>query len=337
MALRAEIVRLREALNNAPAHEQGAIRKDLDRLWKEHAEATTLLQTERRELSALKATTAEARTAFGEFLDYRKRARLRVPWLPRQLVELFTQLWVEYGNATEATEALRQTAVYEKYFPGIRDPRTGALRMSEKDYLGTVMAYQDALDDFGIHNRWLRARIPDLIAGNVSAAEFKERLSAMDTRILQQQDELRRIYKQYYGLEGMTKQALLGAAIDPDLRTALLNKQISVAEIGGEALESGFRIGIEMSEQLFQAGVSRAQADQLFQGAELLLGGLSRASRRQFEGAFGLENHLGAEALGDAASTRQLQRVIAGEQSRFTEVGFGSLDQLGRQSGLVRR
>jgi len=323
-----------EATPAGPERHQLRLELREARLAMRHSTAAAAVEEER--FLQLREDTQNARGRFREYKDYRKRAQLRVPWLPRRLVNLYANLWVEYGDSDDAIGALRQSAEYETYFPGNRR-ENGSLRMSEIDYLGTVAGYQDTLAGFGINNKWLKSRIPELIEGGVSVNEFGARVAAMDDRILAQGDELRKIYSQYFGLDGMSDKALLAAAIDPTIRAGLLNRQITIAEIGGEALESGFRLGEQMSTRLFQAGIDRTRADELFTQADLMLGGITGAARRQHEGRFGINQFLAAEGLGDASATRQLRRTLTGEASRFTEQGFGEIDEFGRDMSLIRR
>jgi hypothetical protein len=222
-------------------------------------------------------------------------------------------------------------------FPGMRRD-DGSLRFtSEAEYLATRYAYMDALDEYGIGNEWLASRITELMEHEVSPSEFRWRLNAMDERIMAQAEELRIIYSTYYGLDGMSDEALLAAAIDPHVRQGLLERQITIAEIGGEALQSGYDIGLGLSTRLFQEQVDRGRADELFETAADVLPGLGRASGRQQEGELGLEQFLGVEVFGDPLARQQLRRTLQGETSDFSQQSVFDRSQVNALSGLRPR
>jgi hypothetical protein len=272
--------------------------------------------------------------------NYRQEALARLPWMPWQLLKVFIDAWIETDNWDLAMHMMRQDPNYDTYFPGNRRS-DGSFRLTEEQYMSTVYAYEDVLRDYGIGSGWLRDRIPDLIDYEVSPSEFRQRVAMMEERIIGQSSadrDLAQIYAEFYGLEGFTHRHLLAAAIDPTLRTALLERQISVAEIGGEAAEAGFSIDEYMSRRLFEHGVTINEADEVFNQAADLLPGITRSSGRQTEGAFGLESYLAAGPLDDPAARRRLRRILTGETSTFTEQQAYRMDQnLGALPGLVPR
>ncbi len=252
-------------------------------------------------------------------LDLMTIAQMVLPWLPAELVAVYVANWTEYGDPELALSATRDDPVYEQHFPGImRD--NGTMRTDELSYMATITAYEDALVGVGVNPQVLGNRFGELIAGEVSADEFRSRVGAVQERVLLQEDAIRATFAENLGLE-LTTAAIVAAVLDPDVNTAIVNRQISVAEVGGEAALSGFVLNRSRATSLVQAGFGREQARQLFQQASTLLGDLGRGGERQAE-RVDLETFVGSQALGDVKAQRRIQRTLAGEESDFSERGL---------------
>ena len=293
--------------------------------------ALAILETQQAEFAD---TRQRLQRAEGE-LYYFDVAALTLPWIPRDLLGIFVDNWKEFGEQDIALAAVRQDPLYETYFPGIRRA-DGTLRMTELEYAATRASYENSLVDIGVNPSYFQSQFGDLIAGEVSAQEFDTRVKAMEQRILSQEAEMRETFAAYYGVD-LTTEALIAAALDPNVANQILNRQITVAEIGGEAAIQNFQISRETSSSLFAAGFDTNSAQQLFRTAAELLPGLARAAQRQNEGIYGIGSFLGSEALGDTTESARLRRIVQGEQSAFTEQQLVAADESGALTGLRQR
>lgn len=165
--------------------------------------------------------------------------RLLYPWLPDALVRVYANAWAETGDPDLAWAYVQADPQYDTYFPGNRR-EDGTLRHTEFEYWSTMEAYADVFRSVGLNPELWRDRFVTLMEGEVSPDELAaERIEPVFERVLDSSPEIRAYYAETYGLE-LTDSAILASVLDPELGDKILNKQISIAEIGGEAALRGF-------------------------------------------------------------------------------------------------
>jgi hypothetical protein len=310
----------------------------VQRLRAKLAAAEERLRRRTTRLETREATLARERSELGAAetrLDFFDNVRTLIPYMPPELALVFADAWIDTGDRELATATMQNSAQFDVYFPGIKRS-DGSLRMTAIEYLGTVAGYEDVLMDVRVNPSFFASRFAGLIAGDVSVNEFRSRVNAMEERILAREDELRETYASFYGLE-MTTEALLASVLDPTIGAGLVERQISIAEIGGEAALAGFAVTQGVASRLQQAGYLQQSARELFQVAGGTVPQLGRAASRQAEGSFGLNEFLESEAFADPQQRERLRRILAGEQSDFSEQAFVAADPFGRLTGLRQR
>jgi hypothetical protein len=304
--------------------EKPAVREAFKEATKAWEDARAAWEQEKEDVTAARSRL----TTFDE-------VKLLLPWLPGELALIYADAWADTGDKEKALATMRADPKYDTYFAGNRR-KNGSLRMSEVEYLATTDAYADALRKAGVNPAVVMDQFGELIAGNVSADEFRSRVGAVYARVVLQEDEIRETYARYYNTE-LNTGAIVASVLDPRVDLALLNKQITAAEIGGEAALAGFDIKRRLANRLTAAGYSSETSAQLFGTAAAILPGLGAASIRQSEGFFGLQDFLRAEAFSDPAESRRIRRVLAGEASGFTEQAALAADEGGALLGLRQR
>ena len=271
--------------------------------------------------------------------------RATFQWLPKGALDAYINAYVDSGDDTIAWAQVRKDKRYEQWFPGnLTDD--GRPRYSEDVYAAVTASYDDVFRAVGIDGKALnqmRKKYGDLIEGDVSPEELEtDRVVPMFERIVSASDAIKQRYAEEYGVS-LTDKALLTAAMDPDLGSLILEKQISLAEIGGEAAESGFgTIDRQMVDRLFESGkIDRAAADRLFQEAENILPTLNVLAARHADpdDEFNIEEFVAADVFQDPTQRRRMNRLIAQEKSTFTNVRdqFVTSRDTGAVSGLEQR
>ena len=268
--------------------------------------------------------------------DIYQDTQLLMPWMPAELVGIYAEEFAEYGDPELAWSAVRQSEAYNRYFAGNRR-EDGTLRMSEQEYMAVKDGYSDVFRSVGLNPKLFEERYVDLIEGDVSPDELmRDRVMPVYERIIDAAPELMAYYADTYGLE-MTPEAILAAALDPDeVGSKILQRQIALAEIGGEAATSGYDVPIEFAERLYEAGVDRSQADALFRNAENIQPVLQTLAARHADpdDDFSLEEFVQAEVFSDPQQRRRIRRLQAQERSTFT--GGAAIDYMrDRASGGV--
>jgi hypothetical protein len=97
--------------------------------------------------------------------------------------------------------------------------------------------------------------------------------------------------------------------------------RITTAQIGGEAARAGFQITGDLAQRLQRAGVTQAQARQIFTAAELQLPQLQELQAQQGvaeEERFGLEQFTEAAVFQSPEELQQIQRLREEQISEFT-------------------
>jgi len=266
----------------------------------------------------------------------RRELELTYGWLPSEALDAYLDEYIESGNSDAAWAVIRQDPRYGQWFPG-NMTEDGRPRYSEEDYATVVASYDDVFRAVGLNPELFKGRYGELIEGEVAPDELeKNRIMPMYDRIVEGSSAIKQWYSENYGLE-LTTEALLASSLDPDVGHKILTKQIGLAEIGGEARESGFGIAEGFAEKLYEAGMNRESADQMFQNAETFVPVLNVLAQRSGDpdDDFDLQEFVSADLFGDPAQRRRMNRLVAQERSTFTGGQLGSGAAQSRATGGV--
>lgn len=238
-------------------------------------------------------------------------------WLPPQLAQVWMQAWVETGDASLALDAVQRSDAYDVYFPGNRR-EDGSLRYSESEYLAMMEGFEDTILSLGVNPAVFRDDFVALIEGNVSVAEFNTRVQTIADRVLNQAPAIRDFFATHYAID-MTDAAIVAAALSPTLNTSLLNRQISVAEVGGQAALRGFGIDLDLATQIYEQGVTGAAAGQLFSQAATQLPILEILARRHNDpdDSFDINEFTSAAVFDDPEQRQRIRRLLSAERASF--------------------
>jgi len=245
-----------------------------------------------------------------------EEVKIAFSWLPPEATQTYIDAYVDSGDDTVAWALVRQDKRYAQWFPG-NLTEDGRPRYAEDVYAAVTASYDDVFRSVGITGVALtemRAQYATLIAGDVSPSELEtNRVAPMYDRIINSSDYIKSVYASNYGLE-MTDTALIASAMNPALGEKILTKQISLAEIEGEGLESGYALDPEMVERLADSGkVGREEADKLFQAAENILPTMNVLAARHSDpdDTFDINEFIQADIFQDPEQRRRMNRLIA--------------------------
>ena len=258
-------------------------------------------------------------------------------WMEGALLDLYVQHWEETGDPNLAMAAVRRSSVYEQTFPGIRR-EDGSLRMSEGEYFSHREAFRREFASWGLNPQMYENHHVELIQGGVSVAEFRQRLEAKITGVMQNISQVRERFGSFYGINAMDDRTLVGAALDPEVGLGLMQGRITASQIAGEAAVQGFMRSRERSERLGNVGgLDQMRARELFSQGSRAVPRFDRfAERFNEQSGFGIEQFEDAAVFGDAQQQRRMTRLRASEQAMFTQGGTVRQDQSG-MAGLRRR
>lgn len=274
-------------------------------------------------------------------VDYRELAELLYPWLTRmpELLTAFVDAWQQYSESPNAAQlalaAMRQHPAYDRYFAGnaIGD---GRYRLSEVEYLATTDGYARNWVEFEINPEVVARYNAQLIEGDISVAEHRDRIGAIHQTLLAS-DEYRHsrdFYARNYGID-LNDQAILLSAIDPGIGREILQRRLSLSQLGGAALAYGYQRSLSRVEQLAPR-IEPQDALRFYAGAQARIGTLAGIAARYRDdgGRFGIGDLEDADLLNDGHTQRRLQRLVRTEQAHFGREGAALIDREGRAVGL---
>ena len=270
---------------------------------------------------------------------YAELAQSLYPNMPPDILELFANEWARTGDPQVAIAEVRRSPAYEIAFPGNKRP-DGTVKFDEVTYTGLKESYIGTLQEYGIPRNTsvdlLTDRFTGLIEGEVSAREFAQRVDAVYQGIQENIPEVTEFYRENFGLE-LTPEAIFVGALDPTVGEEIVAGRITTAQIGGEAARAGFEITGDFAQRLQRAGISQAQARQLFTSAQAELPRLQELQARggvEQPEQFTLEQFTEAAVFQSPEELEEIRLLEAEEASRFAPVG-GAARQGRRVTGLV--
>ena len=270
---------------------------------------------------------------------YAELAQSLYPNMPPDILALFANEWARTGDPQVAIAEVRRSPAYEIAFPGNKRP-DGTVKFDEVTYTGLKESYIGTLQEYGIPRNTsvdlLTDRFTGLIEGEVSAREFAQRVDAVFQGIQENIPEVQEFYATNFGLE-LTPESIFLGALDPTVGEEIVAGRITTAQIGGEAARAGFEISGEFAQRLQRAGISQAQARQLFTAAEAQLPELQSL---QIQRGVAPEEQIGLEQFAEAAvfqspeELQQIERLRAEQQAEFAPIA-GAARRGARITGIV--
>lgn len=275
---------------------------------------------------------------------------LRPPWLPEGLYQIWLTHYTAAGGQAggadaevAAIELTRQDPTYETYFPGIKR-EDGTIRYAdtpEQTYYTNIQSFRNTVEGLQMSPDVFAADYISLIEGDVSPNEFSSRATALQDRVLGQGPFIRDFYAENYGID-MTNQGILAGLMSERINDAILNRQITMSEIGGEGGMRGFDISAEFANLLAREGdMDREEAQRMFGAADRLLPFLQGMALRHADpdDTFDITEFASATILDDPEQLNRLDRLQAQEAAGFTggaQLEFAR-ERDGRVTGLAER
>lgn len=226
---------------------------------------------------------------------------------------------LRYGKGPQHQE-------YENAFPGLSEHNStngvGSEHLTEAQYQQLSQGYQGVANQYGLPAGFLdKNEMANLIKGNVSAAEFQQRLTDGYVAAQNASPEAKALLQKYYGIGPSQMTAYW---LNPQKALPLLQRQIASADIGGYAQQTGLN------------GLTQAQAEELASRARL---GATAGNQGLAASTAQIENSLlaaskGAELQGSGAPGANLPGVDIKSLIGSQIAGFSGTDQIQAQEAV---
>ena len=256
-------------------------------------------------------------------------ARSLFSFFPEAVLKEYAKSWVKYADPQLAIAEVRTTSAWENEF-GYLQRDDGTLIMSEGEALSPQASYRETLQEVGITDtEQFNQKFKDLVSGEVSAAEFQQRVDLVYNQVIDQIPEVERLYRERYGLD-IDAPTVFGALIDPDISDKVLKGDIQTLQLQAQASIRGFTQNFARFEELRKAGLTTERAAQIYEAAQPTID-LATSVGRELD-----ISTLEEAALGDVTSQRRLARIQAEIQSEIGGADLGAArTRTGEIVGLV--
>lgn len=170
----------------------------------------------------------------------------------------------------EARVLLKQNPIYKARFAGneLRLAK-GLNALGESEYLALENDYSETLTSYGLSDYFgsgagsngRKAKIAamsNVIGGDISAVEFKDRIKTAVTRVKDADIGTKDAFRSLYNV---TDTDLVKYFLDPKTGSAQLQQKVTAAEISGASLNAGLGLtSLGSAEELAKLGITKAMA-----------------------------------------------------------------------------
>ncbi len=256
-------------------------------------------------------------------------ARALFGFMPEEVINEYAKQWIKYDDTELAIAQTRQSDAWNKNFSYLKRD-DGTLIMSEAESLSVKASYAETLREVGItDSSQFDNKFNDLISGEVSAAEFQQRVDLVYNQVVNQIPEVERLYRERYNIN-VDQPTIFGALIDDEISDKVLSGDIQTLQLQAQASIRGFTQSFARFEELRKAGLTTEQAAQLYEQAQPLIDLATNVGRE-------LDiTTLEEAALGDVSASDNLKRIEAEIASSLGGPDLGAArTRTGEISGLI--
>lgn len=209
--------------------------------------------------------------------------------------------------------------------------KAGLPVLTPAEYLATETSYRQIMRDAGVPAGFYDQTqdFTAFLENDVSPAELQTRVKSAADFVLNADPQQLAMMKNWY-----TTGDLIAYALDPKRAAPLIEKAFKAASIGGIASDGAVGIGRATAEALAGAGISDAQARQGFNDISQERSTIDLLSGIDGQKALTADELAQATFLGDAASTRKLDKLKSRERGRFGGSSGVGQDSLSKSSSV---
>jgi hypothetical protein len=172
-------------------------------------------------------------------------------------------------GTNQATLLLKQEKAYQTRFAGNEARRAKGLNvLSEAEYLALEDSYTSTLRSYGLQDffgpavtdaqkKSRTAAVADIIGNDISAVEFKDRVSTAVDRVTNADAATKNAFKTFYGISDTD---LVKYFLNPVQNLVGLKEKAAAAEVGGAGFAQGLTVSSTTAEDLARYGISKEQA-----------------------------------------------------------------------------
>jgi hypothetical protein len=259
-----------------------------------------------------------------------------------ELAPVIAEFMKQGLTSNEAIIELRKNKTYQTRFAG-NTARTaaGLNALTEGEYLALEDSYSETLRAYGQQSllgtdkKTRQAAMANIIGGDISAVEFKDRVSTVVNRVENADPLVKSTLRDFYKI---TDTELVSYFLSPKENLPRLQEKVTAAEIGSAALaQGGLTTSMTSAESLAKFGVDLATARRGYSTISDILPTTTKLSQIYDEDKINYNQQVAEEEVfkGLASAQRKRTQLAAKEIGTFS--GSSGVGAAGLSTTYLRR
>jgi len=245
-------------------------------------------------------------------------------------------------TSNEAIIELRQNKTYQTRFAGnIARTTAGLNALTEGEYLALEDSYSETLRAYGQQNllgtdkKTRHASMANIIGGDISAVEFKDRVSTVVTRVENADPLVKSTLRDFYKI---TDTELVSYFLSPKENLPRLQEKVTAAEIGSAALaQGGLTTSMTSAESLAKFGVDLATARKGYSTISDVLPTATKLSQIYNEDKINYNQQVAEEEVFKGLASAQRKRTQLAEKEIASFKGSSGVGAAGLSTTYLRK
>jgi hypothetical protein len=245
-------------------------------------------------------------------------------------------------TSNEAVIELRKNKTYQTRFAGNTTRAAAGLNaLSEAEYLALEDSYSETLRAYGqqtllgADKKARQAEMAKIIGGDISAVEFKDRVSTVVTRVESADPLVKATLRDFYKI---TDANLVSYFLKPDENLPRLQEKVTAAEIGSAALaQGGLTTDMTSAESLAKFGVDLATARKGYSTISDVLPTATKLSQIYNEDKINYNQQVAEEEVFKGLASAQRKRTQLAEKEIASFKGSSGVGAAGLSTTYLRK
>jgi LysM repeat protein len=245
-------------------------------------------------------------------------------------------------TSNEAIIELRQNKTYQTRFAGNTKRTTAGLNaLTEGEYLALEDSYSETLRAYGqqtllgTDKTTRQAAMANIIGGDISPVEFKDRVSTVVNRVENADPLIKKTMRDFYKI---TDTELVSYFLNPTENLPRLQEKVTAAEIGSAALaQGGLTTSMTSAESLAKFGVDLATARRGYSTISDILPTTTKLSQIYDEDKINYNQQVAEEEVFKGLASAQRKRTQLAEKEIGTFSGSSGVGAAGLSTTYLRR
>jgi hypothetical protein len=245
-------------------------------------------------------------------------------------------------TANEAIIELRKNKIYQTRFAGNTSRTAAGLNaLSEAEYLALEDSYSETLRAYGqqtllgVDKKARQAEMAKIIGSDISAVEFKDRVSTVVTRVENADPLIKSTLRDFYKI---TDANLVSYFLKPDENLPRLQEKVTAAEIGSAALaQGGLTTDMTSAESLAKFGVDLATARKGYSTISEVLPTATKLSQIYDEEQINYNQNIAEQEVFKGLASAQRKRTQLAEKEIASFKGSSGVAPSGLSTTYLRK